>query len=234
MRSSVAWTSPHDGHEVRSPAMWAVARINFTSLCWPTFGLLRTPVLQVHSILHAPLHKASWLPTFTDCPILPLASCSFPWKMRTLQLTTSSVGGGGASQPRSLHPSIPRVLGAVYILGDEQGRQRKRGKGVGGEDREPETEKANGRWKHKYSHKKQPPEKGRERKAEPEWMALIPHVRLLLPVSKWLLQLSSGISARTEPLCVNNIPVWWESVEQALCVRVYNRLSDEVPASPAC
>lgn len=155
--------------------------------------------------------------------------------MRTRQLTTSSVGGGGASQPRSLHPSILRVLGAVYILGDEQGRQRKRWRGEGREEREPEREKANGRWEHKYSHKKQPPEKGRERKAEQEWMALFPHVRLLLPVSKWLLQLSSGISARTEPLCVNNIPVWsWESVQQALCVRVYNRLSDEVPASPAC
>ena len=77
----------------------------------------------------------------TDSPplldVASLASYSFPWKIQTQQLTTSSVGTGGISQSSLFYVSIQRKLGTV---------QAEKGKGeMRGEEWEPEKEKANGR-----------------------------------------------------------------------------------------
>lgn len=61
---------------------------------------------------------------------------------------------------------------------------------------------------------------GGEGKADQRYMPMVFPLWLLLPASKWLLQLFSGISARIKPLCVNSIPVWSsENVQWALCAR---------------
>ena len=177
--------------------MWAVTRINLTVLC-----SLAVAHLQASSHPSSSHPHLSFRPLFIKLPgSPPLLNVTF---YLSSFLFFSLEDAFSATDRKLLNRKhipamfvIPQCPANIGHCRHTRGWARRREEKVKGEER-------NGSQRQKRQMegentntpiRRKPPGKGQEWEAEQGYVALFPHLQLLLLSSKWLLQLFSGISA---------------------------------------
>ena len=143
----------------RMPEPWAVTRINLTSLCSPAVAHLQA---SSHPNSSSPrLSSRSLSIKLPGSPPLLNVTFYLPGFFISLENASSAVD----HKPHGNRKRVP----AMFVIPQRPADMghcihtrrwaRQREEEVKGE-REPEKEEANGRWEHKYSHKRKPSGEG--------------------------------------------------------------------------